>query len=73
MPSAARCVTHSLTNSVVTMTAVGRPSASSSIPSCKLHDVQDPQSPIAVITTSLAAAICVIMSGSAVNEKPRLT
>ena len=66
MPSAAHCVTLSLTNSRVMMTAVGRPRASSSMPSCKLHDVQDPQSPIAVITTSLAAAICVIMDASAV-------
>ena len=66
MPSAAHCVTDSLRNSLVMITAVGRPSASSSMPSCRLHDVQDPQSPIAVITTSLAAAICAIMSGSAV-------
>ena len=66
MPKAAHWVTDSLMNSVVMMTAVGRPSASSSMPSCRLHDVQDPQSPIAVITTSLAAAICVIISGSAV-------
>lgn len=66
MPSAVHCVTDSLTNSRVMMTAVGRPRASSSIPSCRLHDVQDPQSPMAVITTSLAAAIRVIMSASAV-------
>ena len=36
----------------VQMTAVGIPLASSSIPSCTLHDEQDPQSPEEVITTS---------------------
>ena len=30
------------------MIAVGRPSASSAMPSCVQHDVHDPQSPIAV-------------------------
>jgi hypothetical protein len=73
MPSAARCVTHSLTNSLVTMTAVGLPRVSSSMPSCTLHDVQLPQSPTAVITTSLPAEICSIISGVAVKEKPRFT
>lgn len=66
MPSAAFCVVHSVTNSRVMITAVGRPSVSSSIPSCKLHDVHDPQSPIAVITASFDAAISRIISGSAV-------
>lgn len=73
MPSAARCVAHSLTNSLVTITAVGRPRVSSSMPSCTLHDVQDPQSPIAVMTASLPLAICSIISGVAVYEKPRFT
>ena len=57
MPSASRCTSASCRNSVVTTTAVGRPSASSAIPSCVQHDVHDPQSPIAVRTMSFSAAI----------------
>ena len=41
----------------VTMTAVGRPRASRLMPSCVQHDVHEPQSPIAVNTMSLPAAI----------------
>ena len=70
MPRAARCVMLSLTNSVVTITAVGMPRVSRLIPSRIQHDVQDPQSPIAVMTTSLAAAISAIISGVAEYEKP---
>ena len=44
------------TNSSVQMTAVGTPRRSNSIPSCKLHVLQDPQSPIAVTTTSQSRA-----------------
>ena len=73
MPSAAFCVVHSDMNSLVMITAVGRPRVSNWMPSCKLHDVHDPQSPIAVITTSFALAIAAIIAGSAVYEKPRFT
>jgi hypothetical protein len=39
-------------NGSVQMTAAGTPFFSNSIPSCTLHDEQEPQSPDAVITTS---------------------
>ena len=69
MPSASRCTLASCKNSVVTMTAVGRPAASSLMASCVQHDVHDPQSPIAVNTMSLAAAMVVSSAGSASFEK----
>jgi hypothetical protein len=69
MPSASRCTSASCRNSVVTMTAVGRPNASSLMPSCVQHEVHDPQSPIAVSTMSLFAAIVSISAGSASLEK----
>jgi hypothetical protein len=69
MPSASRCTSASCRNSVVTMTAVGRPAASSLMPSCVQHDVHDPQSPIAVRTMSLLAAIVSSSAGSASFEK----
>ena len=69
MPSASRCVSASSTNSLVTITAVGRPPDSSITESCIQHDVQDPQSPMAVTTTSLLAAISAISSGAAASEK----
>ena len=39
------------------------------MPSCVQHDVHDPQSPIAVRTMSLLAAIVSISAGSASFEK----
>ena len=69
IPSASRCTSDSCRNSVVTTTAVGRPAASSLMPSCVQHDVHDPQSPIAVTTMSLSAAIVAISAGSASLEK----
>ena len=39
-------------NGSVQITAVGTPSFSRVIPSCTLHDEQDPQSPDEVMTTS---------------------
>jgi hypothetical protein len=69
MPSASRCTSASCRNSVVTMTAVGRPNASSLMPSCVQHEVHDPQSPIAVSTISLLAAITPISAASASLEK----
>ena len=69
MPSASRCTSASCKNSVVTTTAVGRPAASSLMASCVQHDVHDPQSPIAVTTTSLSAAMVAISAGSASLEK----
>jgi hypothetical protein len=69
MPRVARCTSASCRNSVVTTTAVGRPSASSLMPSCVQHDVHDPQSPIAVRTMSLSAAIAARSAGSAYLEK----
>ena len=44
------------TNGSVHITAVGTPRFSSVMPSCTLHDEQDPQSPDDVITTSQSSA-----------------
>ena len=55
----------------VQMTAVGIPLASSSIPSCTLHDEQDPQSPDAVSTTShWAASSCMMFFGQGFEALP---
>jgi hypothetical protein len=69
MPSASRCTSASCRNTVVTMTAVGQPAASSLMPSCVQHDVHDPQSPIAVSTMSLLTAIVSSNARSASFEK----
>ena len=53
----------------VMTTATGTPRPSSPTVSCRLHDVQDPQSPIAVITTSFSAAIWSSSSAGAMREK----
>ena len=68
-PSAAVCTSASWTKAVVMMTAVGIPRVSSPTASCKLHDVQDPQSPIAVTTTSVSAAILSSSASGASREK----
>ena len=39
-------------NSSVQITAAGTPRASNAIPSCRLHELHDPQSPMAVTTAS---------------------
>ncbi len=49
-------------NGSVQITAVGTPFFSSSMPSCTLHDEQEPQSPEAVITTSHCSARSFSMS-----------
>ncbi len=49
------------TNGSVQMTAAGTPFFSNSIPSCTLHDEQEPQSPDAVITTSHCSTISSMM------------
>jgi hypothetical protein len=69
MPSASRWTSASCRNSLVMMTAVGHPAVSSAMPSCIQHDVHDPQSPIAVSTMSLLAAIVSTSAGSASLEK----
>ena len=68
-PSAVRCTSASCRNASVTMTAVGTPRSSRATASCKLHDVQDPQSPIAVITASFSAAMRSSRAASAGREK----
>jgi hypothetical protein len=55
-------------NSSVQITAAGTPSPSSAIPSCRLHELHDPQSPMAVTTASHRAASCRRTSGSATRE-----
>ena len=56
------------TKGSVQMTAVGTPRFSSSIPSCRLHDEHEPQSPDAVITTSHLSAMSSIMSSGQSRE-----
>ncbi len=69
IPNAASWTSALCTKASVMTTAVGSPLASRLTVSCKLHDVQDPQSPIAVSTTSLLDAISLISSGRANLEK----
>jgi len=47
----------------VMIDAVGIPKRSISIPSCTLHELQEPQSPIPVIKTSTLSNICWTVSG----------
>ena len=68
-PSAAHWTSASLANAAVMMTAVGTPRVSNPTASCRLHDVQDPQSPMAVTTTSFSAAIRSSSSAGATREK----
>jgi len=65
LPQIVACARELATNSSVQMTAAGTPRRSSSIPSCKLHVLQDPQSPIAVTTASHSRARRSSTSGSA--------
>ena len=69
IPKACRCTWASCKNSWVMMTAVGIPSVSKATASCVQHEVQEPQSPMAVITMSFSATIWAIISGEAVREK----
>ena len=68
-PSAVRCTSASCWNASVTMTAAGTPRSSRPTASCKLHDVHDPQSPIAVMTASFSAAMRSSRPASAGREK----
>ena len=52
----AACARALSTNWSVQITAAGTPRRSNSIPSCKLHVEQDPQSPMAVTTASHSRA-----------------
>ena len=68
-PKASHWTSASCWKASVMMTAAGIPRCSSSIASCKLHDVHDPQSPIAVMTTSTSLEIWSNRSLSAGLEK----
>ena len=62
-----------LINGSVQITAVGTPLRSRVIPSCTLHDEQEPQSPDAVITTSHWSAISsIIGAGQGLDALPLL-
>ena len=63
--TSASCALTADTNCSVQMTAVGTPRRSSSIPSCKLHVLHDPQSPMAVTTTSHSRARASSIASSA--------
>ena len=64
MPRAALSVFASVINSSVTMVAVGIPAFSSCTESWTLHDVQEPQSAKALMTTSQCSANSVRQSAS---------
>ena len=68
-PSAVRCTSASCRKASVTMTAVGTSRSSRPTASCRLHDVHDPQSPMAVMTASFSAAIRSRRSAGAGREK----
>ena len=68
-PSAARWTSASCANALVMMTAAGMPRVSNPTASCRLHDVQDPQSPIAVMTASFSAAMRSSSASGAAREK----
>jgi hypothetical protein len=55
-------------NGSVQTTAAGMPRISSSIPSCTLHELQDPQSPTPTTTAWQRAAIMSRMSFGAMLE-----
>lgn len=65
LPQIAACALAVGTNSSVQMTAVGTPRLSSSIPSCRLHELHEPQSPMAVTTASHVRASSAITSSGA--------
>ena len=65
MPLMRAMVLAGISNSLVMMTAVGIPFISNSIPSCKLHWLQEPQSPMASTAMSHSWDICLINSGGA--------
>lgn len=59
------------TKGSVQITPAGTPLFSNSIPSCTLHDEQDPQSPDAVITTShWSASSCMMFFGQGFEALP---
>ena len=71
MPPSFAMASALLTNGSVQITAVGTPLRSRVIPSCTLHDEQEPQSPDAVITTSHCSAISsIICSGQGLEALP---
>ena len=65
MPLMRAMVLAGISNSSVMMTAVGIPFSSNSIPSCKLHWLQEPQSPMASTAMSHSLAIWDIKTGGA--------
>jgi hypothetical protein len=62
------CVLAAEKNGSVQTHIVGMPLSSSLAVSCKLHDMQEPQSPIAVTTASQFWAKSSIISGGAILE-----
>ncbi|KAG1433128.1 hypothetical protein G6F55_014707 [Rhizopus delemar] len=73
MPTAWRVSSVSRANSVVMITALGTPSRSSAMESRTQAEQHEPQSPMAVSTTSFSAAMRSISSGAASLEKLCLT
>ena len=65
MPLMRAMVLAGTSNSSVIITAVGMPFISNSIPSCKLHWLQEPQSPMARTAASHSSVICLTKSGGA--------
>ena len=65
-PSAFDSARPKASNSVEQIVTVGMPSFSSSIESWILHEVQEPQSPTALITTSHCTSSSKIASGAGI-------
>jgi len=61
----AACASAVGANGSVQITAVGTPRLSSSTPSCRLHELHEPQSPIAVTAMSAIATSSSISSEGA--------
>ena len=68
-PRASHWASDSRTNASVMITAVGVAWDSNPPASCTLHDVHDPQSPMAVTTASHSSAMRSINSTVAAREK----
>ena len=64
-PSTWACASYACSNAVVAIMAPGRPRRSRSNMSCRLHDVQEPQSARASTTTSHSSAMVCPTSGAA--------
>ncbi len=68
MRKEAACIRPPAIKSAVHTAAVGMPRCSSMMASCTLHEMHEPQAPMAVITTSHVSLSSAIISSEAVRE-----